>query len=143
MQRARLRHEMVAILGDTRQLHMALSAMSMDAAASGEPALPADGGPRSVRAIFNQVVDGYLSRPDAERLFQGVKIANVSKNDPRDTVFFAWGDYDAMKRGDRSGKRFIAVTLGGEINMYYRPSDAQSPDTLKLPPREPAFLPEE
>jgi hypothetical protein len=146
---ARVQGELITMLSNARQLHLALQTMSLDEFEAGgsrrSPGFPADIGVKTAREYFDRLLKGnYLTRSDLEKLQKGAdfSVVNVSDSDPPETAFLISRSYFDMKSG-KGGKGFIVFAKGGSGGVYRRPADASSPNVIKLPNRQPQILPEE
>lgn len=126
------RGQATQILNNCRQIHLAVQTAQLDGITTGNPKLgfPADAKITSKAALKEMLVaNHYLTADDLDRLgFQNIIVANVSEEDPGDTVF--------LKAFSPKKRLTIIMRKGGDGAIYREGQDTQSTD----PPRTPTFL---
>ncbi len=125
------RGKAIQSLKNARQIHLAVQMAAADADAEGKKDIgwPADAGLSSVAEVKQMLVaGGYLTAADAQKLFEGFMIGNVSEEDPPDTIF--------IKSKPVSGKPSIVFRKGGD-GAVYRMGQTEAGT---MPPRDPQFL---
>ena len=118
------------MLSNMRQIHMAVLTAQNDGVTTGKPNLgfPASAKIKSKAALKEMLVsEGYITADDLEKLkFNDMSVANVSYEDPADTIFLK----------ATMGKMVIIFRKGGDGAIYRTGQNTFSTD----PPRSPAYL---
>ena len=129
-----------AILRQTsaaRQFFIAMQSAAGDQRQAGTGvAYPFESGIHSTAAYLGELEKGgYLSAQD-RAAFHDFLIANVSENDPPETVLLiSRHAYEALRAG-QTPRNFIVFRKGGDGASF----KAGANGFFKLPPRQPAFL---
>lgn len=118
------------MLSNMRLIHTAVQQAQLDGTTTGKPKLgfPATAKIQSKAEFEHMLVsEGYITANDLKNLkFDEISVANVSDDDPADTIFLK----------ATLGKTVIIFRKGGDGAIYLPGQNTFSPD----PPRSPAFL---
>jgi len=118
------------MLNNMRQIHMAVQMAQLDGTTTGKLKLgfPATAKIQSKAEFKHMLVsEGYLTADDLKHLkFDEMSVANVSNEDPVDTIFLK----------ATMGKMVIIFRKGGDGAIFLPRQETFSP----VPPRSPAFL---
>jgi hypothetical protein len=118
------------MLSNMRQIHIAVQQAQLDGVATGNPKLgfPATAKIKSKAELSQMLLsEGYITANDLKLLkFDEMLVANVSDDDPANTIFLK----------ATLGKLIIFFRKGGEGFIYLPGKNTLPPD----PPRSPAFL---
>jgi type II secretory pathway pseudopilin PulG len=118
------------MLSNMRQIHLAVQLAQVDGDTEGKTNLgfPASAKIKSKSALKEMLVsEGYITADDLEKLkFNDMSVANVSYEDPADTIFLK----------ATMGKMVIIFRKGGDGAIYRTGQNTFSTD----PPRSPAYL---
>jgi hypothetical protein len=131
------RRELLVQVSEARQLFIAIQSAALDRKATGAGGTyPVESGVRSTAAYLGLLQkENYWQGKDRVILGNFV-IANVSENDPPDTVFIlSRNAYQALRAG-QAPRNFIVFLKNGEGASF----KAGVNGFFKLPPRQPAFL---
>jgi type II secretory pathway pseudopilin PulG len=118
------------MLSNMKQLHLCVFQAQLDATTTGDTTI---GFPASAKiktkAELKKMLTGYVSASDLDHLgFDKISVANVSDEDPADTIF--------LKAASPDGRYTIIFRKGGDGAIYRRGENILARD----PPRSPAFL---
>jgi len=120
------------MLSNMKMIHLAVQQAQLDGAATGNPKLgfPATAELQSKADLKAMLISNeYLTAADLDRMgFDKMTVANVSDEDPGDTVF--------LKAASPGGKSVIVFRKGGNGAIYRTGQNIFAPD----PPRNPEFL---
>jgi hypothetical protein len=118
------------MLSNMRQIYLAVQTAQLDGDTTGNPNLgfPAKAKIKSKAELKEILVsEGYITAADLEKLkFNDMSVANVSDDDPANTIFLK----------ATMGRMVIIVRKSGEGAIYLPGQNTLSAD----PPRSPAFL---
>lgn len=118
------------MLSNMRMIYMVVQQAQVDGDTEGKTNLgfPASAKIKSKAALKEMLVsEGYITAADLEKLkFNEISVANVSDEDPADTIFLK----------ATMGKTIIIVRKGGDGAIYRTGQNTFSTD----PPRSPAYL---
>jgi type II secretory pathway pseudopilin PulG len=124
------RGKAMQMLSNMRQICLAVQTAQLDGDTTGNPKLgfPAKAKIKSKAELKQMLVsEGYITAADLEKLkFNEISVANVSDEDPADTIFLK----------ATMGKMVIIFRKGGDGAIYRTGQNTFSTD----PPRSPAYL---
>jgi type II secretory pathway pseudopilin PulG len=124
--------EATQMLNNMRLIHLAVYQAQLDGTTTGQPKLgfPATAKLTSKAELKEMLIsNGYIAEDDFDHLgFENMIVANVSDEDPPDTLF--------LKAPSPDGKSVVTFRKGGDGAIYRTGQSLSAPD----PPRTPAFL---